>query len=330
AHASSYNVGSFGISVMGNFNNVDAPQATYETLADAIAWKAAIHGFDPLGTTDRTAKGSYVRTITGHRDVGSTSCPGLISDKLWWLRLEAADRAPSMPATGPGPAADDRFFSDMPTTATHHEQVMTVHETGVLLGYTSSAPARFLPGTALNRGDMARAVAIAMDLEPVTDWRGRFKDVNDTQEGRYWLGPYIVALVDAGVVQGYDDGTFRPGAPLRRDQMATFLAKALKLPTSTPHFDDVKNTTSPHYGNIGAVQKYGIARGATARTYDPGGTMRRDQSASLLVNAFDIERPPPPEPEPEPTEPTDEVGEFDESGDEVTDGTDDGSGTGSN
>ncbi|MBS3942484.1 MAG: N-acetylmuramoyl-L-alanine amidase [Actinobacteria bacterium] len=328
AHASSYNVGSFGISVMGNFTNVDAPQAAYEALANGIAWKAAIHGFDPLGTTSRTAKGALVRTVTGHKDVGSTSCPGLISNRLWWIRTAAAERAPSMPATGPGPVASNQVFADVPLTAAHHDNVLTVHETDVLLGYASRSPMVFEPGTALRRGDMARAVAKAMGLAPATNWEGRFKDVHSGSGGYGWLGPWIVALVDAGVVNGYDDGTFRPGGALRRDQMATFLAKALDLPLVAPSFDDVKNTSSTHYLKIGAIQRRGIGVGTGARNFDPGGSMRRDQAATLLVRAFDIERPPPPpEPEPEPEpEPTaghefpDGDGTVDEHGGETTDG----------
>lgn len=153
------------------------------------------------------------------------------------------------------------------------------------------------PGTALNRGDMARAVAISMGLEPYSkaQWKSRFEDIDDVP----WLARYIVPLVAAGVVNGYPDGTFKPQAPLRRDQMATFLAKALKLPPAAPSFTDVKNTKSPHHLNIGAVRRAGVTSGTTARSYDRGGSMRPDPSASLLVRAFDLVGTPGPEHEPE-------------------------------
>jgi hypothetical protein len=32
------------------------------------------------------------------------------------------------------------------------------------------------------------------------------------------------------VVKGYDDGTYRPGDPVTRDQMAVYVARAFKLP----------------------------------------------------------------------------------------------------
>jgi len=50
------------------------------------------------------------------------------------------------------------------------------------------------------------------------------------------------------------------------------------------------------------IQREGIGLGTDQRTYNPGGWMRREQAASLLVRAFDLVRPEPePEPEPEPT-----------------------------
>jgi hypothetical protein len=40
----------------------------------------------------------------------------------------------------------------------------------------------------------------------------------------------ISAVLRAGIASGYPDGTFRPGEPITRGQMATFLARAMELP----------------------------------------------------------------------------------------------------
>jgi uncharacterized protein with LGFP repeats len=97
AHAANYNTGSFGVSVMGNFASVDAPQAAYDALVRIISWKAAVHGFDPMGTTNRTYNGNRLRTISGHRDMGQTACPGLIQNRMWWLRTESSKRSVRFP-----------------------------------------------------------------------------------------------------------------------------------------------------------------------------------------------------------------------------------------
>jgi hypothetical protein len=103
AHAANYNTGSFGVTVMGNFSSVDAPQAAYDALVRIISWKASLHGFDPMGTTGRTYNGNRLRTISGHRDMGQTACPGVIQNRMGWIRERSAAAAAPAPAPAPAP-----------------------------------------------------------------------------------------------------------------------------------------------------------------------------------------------------------------------------------
>jgi hypothetical protein len=74
AHAAGYNTGTFGISVMGNFDVAHVPAAAFDSVARAIGWKAAIHGINLSGTA--RVNNRTISTLIGHRDVGSTACPG--------------------------------------------------------------------------------------------------------------------------------------------------------------------------------------------------------------------------------------------------------------
>ena len=75
AHARGYNTGSFGVSVIGNFDLIHPPQAALDAVVDVIAWQSRVYGVDPEGWTDQMS-GGWRPTIVGHRDVGSTACPG--------------------------------------------------------------------------------------------------------------------------------------------------------------------------------------------------------------------------------------------------------------
>jgi hypothetical protein len=55
-----------------------------------------------------------------------------------------------------------------------------------------------------------------------------FATFSDVPVG-HWAHQYVEALYASGITEGYDDGTFRPGKPVLRGQMAAFLAKALGL-----------------------------------------------------------------------------------------------------
>jgi hypothetical protein len=80
AHASGYNTGSTGISVLGCFDSTgcsgdtNIPWAAVDAVDKALAWKFTVHGVNPHGTTNINSR--TIPNIVGHRDVGSTACPG--------------------------------------------------------------------------------------------------------------------------------------------------------------------------------------------------------------------------------------------------------------
>ena len=61
-----------------------------------------------------------------------------------------------------------------------------------------------------------------------------------TDISTHWAKDSIQRWVDAGVINGYDNGTFKPNNPITRAEFATILAKALGLSgTSDKKFSDV-------------------------------------------------------------------------------------------
>ncbi|WP_349828708.1 N-acetylmuramoyl-L-alanine amidase [Brevibacterium litoralis] len=85
AHVANYNTGSFGVSVMGTFTDQAPPEAALEAVEQIIAWKFDRNGIDPSARTN--LDGRNIPTIVGHRDLGSTECPGqAFYDKLGQVR----------------------------------------------------------------------------------------------------------------------------------------------------------------------------------------------------------------------------------------------------
>ncbi|CAN5206343.1 hypothetical protein BH20ACT5_BH20ACT5_12670 [soil metagenome] len=109
AHAGGWNTSTFGVSMIGNHEEVEVPEASMDAVAAVIAWKLALFGRDPQGSTQLTGGGSGTSkypagtTITapvifGHREVGNTLCPG----KFAWARMaEFRDRVEVKMATEP-------------------------------------------------------------------------------------------------------------------------------------------------------------------------------------------------------------------------------------
>jgi hypothetical protein len=74
AHAVGYNTGTFGISVMGTYDKSAPPKKTIDAVNHAIAWKLSAAGVSADART--SVGGRSIRTVSGHRDVGQTACPG--------------------------------------------------------------------------------------------------------------------------------------------------------------------------------------------------------------------------------------------------------------
>lgn len=73
-HAYGYNTGTIGISVMGNYENYGMSAAASNALVTLVAKKSKRFGLNPQAST--WFNGQNLMVVSGHRDVGSTACPG--------------------------------------------------------------------------------------------------------------------------------------------------------------------------------------------------------------------------------------------------------------
>lgn len=80
AHVAGFNSGSIGVSLMGNFQKAKLPRAMRRGLVDLLAYEADRHDLPPRGRhvyrNPETGTSKRLPYIAGHRDAGSTSCPG--------------------------------------------------------------------------------------------------------------------------------------------------------------------------------------------------------------------------------------------------------------
>ena len=113
----------------------------------------------------------------------------------------------------------------------------------------------------------------------VTSWNNYFNDI-----GASSFRSDIVWNAEQGITTGCGAGLFCPTATVPRDQMASFLARALDLSGTAPNAfsDDAGN---PHEPNINLVAREGIASGCGGGKFCPAAKVARDQMASFLARA---------------------------------------------
>ena len=97
AHTLNYNDYSFAMSAIGNFDTVEPPDVMLRAYGQLFAWKLSLHGVNPASTSQKVGRSTF-QAINGHRDAGSTACPGRhLYAKLPLIRSYASQAAPATP-----------------------------------------------------------------------------------------------------------------------------------------------------------------------------------------------------------------------------------------
>jgi hypothetical protein len=129
--------------------------------------------------------------------------------------------------------------------------------------------------------DMA-GLALAPTASTFSTGFSHFSDANGS--------PFAVEinwLADAGITTGCSRELFCPGASVTREQMASFLARALGLgPTSTDFFTD--DEASVHEDDINRIAAVGVTIGCAGGRFCPSQVVPREQMASFLARALGL------------------------------------------
>ena len=95
----------------------------------------------------------------------------------------------------------------------------------------------------------------------------------------------IEALAARGIVAGYSADTFGPNDTMTRAQFATMVVRALGLPLQKVNvFADVA-PNAWHASFVGSAYTYGITSGKTTNSFDPNGTITRQEAAVMVARA---------------------------------------------
>ena len=174
----------------------------------------------------------------------------------------------------------DYWFSDDDGNI-HEGAIEAIATAGISLG---CGPRLYCPAEEVTRGQFASMMVRAFpDLTPDNAEDFFSDDDGTTHEGA------INRLASAAVVDACAPNRFCPGDPLTRAQMATMLGRALPSldPPTQDHFSDDDGTAAETA--INALAANGIIDGCGPDRFCPGDPVRRDQIASLLAKALDLE-----------------------------------------
>ena len=157
------------------------------------------------------------------------------------------------------------------------EDIRWIGTSGITTGCSADGE-RYCESTVVTRGQMASFLARALGLPAAT--RDFFTD-DETSVHEADINRVAAAHIAAGC----GTGRFCPAQSVTREQMASFLARALDLPAAAQDYftDDER---SVHEASINRVAAAGIAAGCGGGRYCPTQTVTRGQMAAFLRRAF--------------------------------------------
>ncbi|WP_310830794.1 S-layer homology domain-containing protein [Paenibacillus pedocola] len=153
----------------------------------------------------------------------------------------------------------------------------------IIDGYADGS---FRPNAPVTRAEFTAMIARAFGLQ-ANPAGAEFRDA-----GSNWAAGYIGALAEKGIITGYADGSFKPGATISRAEMVTIIGRMLNLgvlQTGTPvSFTDV----SSDYWAAAAIKQAAssnLIQGVAASSFAPRSNATRAEAVSLIIRALETD-----------------------------------------
>ncbi|CAM4244861.1 Ig-like domain-containing protein [Saccharibacillus endophyticus] len=163
----------------------------------------------------------------------------------------------------------------------------TVNEMGAKYVLSPSLTSSFAPKAAITRGEFAELISRGLGLSNDAVAASVFSDIGYSKVPIGSIG----AAVKAGIVTGYPDGSFKPGASITREEMAIMMVRALNyagtdvsLSSSTNQvLSSFKDRANIRYTDEAAkAVQAGVIQGATGGKFNPKGNATKSESVVML------------------------------------------------
>lgn len=146
----------------------------------------------------------------------------------------------------------------------------------------------FEPDRDVTRAEFAAMVIRSLSLNPVSG-SSTFNDVSSNA----WYAGVVGAAAQAGIVDGYEDGSFRPDARITREELAAMVVRAYEYAGSTIAIDNAEQTQLLSawsdankivwgHTEVAKAVKVGLLDGMTNTTLETDGQATRAQTAAMV------------------------------------------------
>lgn len=180
----------------------------------------------------------------------------------------------------PEPEEPAMPFTDVNEGDWFYDVVLYAYDNGLMTGVSAT---EFAPNQTTTRGMI---VSMLARLEGVTSAEDAgFADVAEND----WYATAVNWAASVGVVNGYEDNTFRPNAPITREQMAAILYNYadykgydVSARANLSDYADAADVSSWAEDVLSWANAEGLIKGMTTTTIAPQGETTRAQTAAMF------------------------------------------------
>ena len=195
------------------------------------------------------------------------------------ISITAGERTIQIPVTVTWPNP----FSDVGRGDWFYKPVQFVYEEGLFTGVGAGS---FAPRDNMTRGMF---VTVLGRLAGAVDDAGDDQIFPDVGENEYF-SRYVAWAYRSGLVNGYEDGTFRPEESITREQLcallmryAAYMGSELEEKAERVEFEDADEISDWARSSVEDCQIAGLVQGIGGNVFDPQGTAARAEVAAILM-----------------------------------------------
>lgn len=258
----------FALTVILSFSCLAIPEQNYANANDSTPTST--------NSTISTNAPSSIRTPTSTNCPTSTIIPTSIS-------TPTPKATPTAVEPTPGKIPSSNYFKDI---ANHwaKKYISALILNNIINGYSDGT---IRPDNYITRAEIAVILAKTLKLEINNTNVNAFKDYKIIPE---WSLSYVNQLNEKGIINGYEDGTFKPNNKVTRAELVTMVMKTFEQKSiANKKFIFFDSRLIPEWANgyIAAGIETGIIKGYTDNTFKPLNKIKRAEVFAIIARCIE-------------------------------------------
>ena len=221
-------------------------------------------------TLEIYANGGDTVTSVWYADSDTPSVSSANSDLTEWYLSDTSEPTDSLP------------FTDVKSTDWFYSAVQYVYGNNIMTGTSAST---FAPNAMVERSQVVQML-YNLEGQPTVTGNSGFSDIKSGD----WYSKAVIWAERTGVVDGYENNTFRPGKAVSREEFeqmlynyAVYKGYDLSAAANLARFPDGKNVSAWAEKAMRWANGNELINGHDDGRLDPRGTAIRAQAASILM-----------------------------------------------